>query len=246
MLRKKVREHKASNAHKSAAEILACRRKENLKQSVVKQFSRDIETTNRIFRTVYFCAKKNRPLLDHPDLVDLQEQNGLDMGRVLHSDTVAVDIAKHIASEMRKRVCNDIRDNKTYITIMVDESTSFSNRSAIVVFVRGHFGNTTDDTAMNVLFDFVEQTGTTAAEIKNDIVRRFNSYGISKELLAEICIGFCSDNASFMMGRQTGLATLIQQEFPNLVFTWHCLAHRLELAVGDSVKEVTGINNFKI
>jgi len=40
---------------------------------------------------------------------------------------------------MRKRVCNDIRDNKTYITIMVDESTSFSNRSAIVVFVRGHF-----------------------------------------------------------------------------------------------------------
>ena len=65
-------------------------------------------------------------------------------------------------------------------------------------------------------------------------------------MLAEICIGFCSDGASVMMGRQTGLATLIQQEFPNLDFTWHCLAHRLELAVGDSVKEVTGINHFKI
>ena len=49
-----------------------------------------------------------------------------------------------------------------------------------------------------------------------------------------------------MMGRQTGLATLMQQEFPNLVFTWHCLAHRLELAVGDPVKKVTGINHFKI
>lgn len=95
-------EHKISKAHKSAEEISAGRRKETLKQSIGKQYSQDIETTNRIFCTVYFCAKKNHPLPYHPDLVpvDLQEQNGLDMGRVLHSNTVAVDIATHIASEM--------------------------------------------------------------------------------------------------------------------------------------------------
>lgn len=49
-----------------------------------------------------------------------------------------------------------------------------------------------------------------------------------------------------MTGRVSGLATLLRQEFPSLIFTWHCLAHRLELAVGDTVREVGGINHFKI
>ena len=71
----------------------------------------------------------------------------------------------------------------------------------------------------DVFFDLVEQTGTTAAQIKDDVLSSFNSHGISKELLAEVWVGFSSDGASVMTGRQTGLATLLQQEFPNLVFT---------------------------
>lgn len=71
----------------------------------------------------------------------------------------------------------------------------------------------------DVFFDLVEQTGTTVAQIKDDVFRCFNSHGISKELLAEVWVGFSSDGASVMTGRQTGLAILLQQEFPNLVFT---------------------------
>ena len=33
--------------------------------------------------------------------------------------------------------------------------------------------------------------------------------------------------------------------YPNLT-TWHCLSHRLEIAVGDSVVDVRGVNHFKI
>lgn len=33
-------------------------------------------------------------------------------------------------------------------------------------------------------------------------------------------------------------------KFPNIV-TWHCLSHRLELAVGDAADETQGIGNFQ-
>jgi hypothetical protein len=45
-----------------------------------------VETTIRVFRTVYKVAKQNRPFTDLPLDIELQELNGLNMGRVLHSN----------------------------------------------------------------------------------------------------------------------------------------------------------------
>ena len=38
---------------------------------------------------------------------------------------------------------------------------------------------------------------------------------------------------------------LLVKDFPNLI-TWHCLNHRLELAVDDAIADLSGINHFKI
>src|ERR1700731_3693645 len=47
-----------------------------------------------------------------------------------------------------------------------------------------------------------------------------------------------------MLGRKAGVATQLSAKYPRL-FVWHCLNHRLELAVHDAVSEVTAINHFK-
>ena len=47
-----------------------------------------------------------------------------------------------------------------------------------------------------------------------------------------------------MLGKRGGVATKLLDTFPQLI-VWHCLNHRLELAVGDSVKDVTEVNHFK-
>ena len=44
-----------------------------------------LENTLKIFRTAYKLAKQNRPFTDLPADVELQELNGLNMGRILHS-----------------------------------------------------------------------------------------------------------------------------------------------------------------
>jgi len=41
------------------------------------------------------------------------------------------------------------------------------------------------------------------------------------------------------------VATKLKARFAQLL-TWHCLNHRLELAVGDAVRSCTEINQFKI
>lgn len=52
-----------------------------------------------------------------------------------------------------------------------------------------------------------------------------------------------SDGASVMLGVRSGVATRLRARFPHL-FIWHCLNHKLELAVGDVIKDITNVNHF--
>ena len=69
-------------------------------------------------------------------------------------------------------------------------------------------------------------------------------YGFTLHVLSEKLICFASDGASVMLGSQSGVASRIQQVFPNVII-WHCMNHHLELAVGDAIREVSGTNHFK-
>ncbi len=48
-----------------------------------------------------------------------------------------------------------------------------------------------------------------------------------------------------MLGKKAEVASQLCSEFPH-IFVWHCLNHHLELAVGDVMKEVSGLNHFQI
>jgi hAT family C-terminal dimerisation region len=77
-----------------------------------------------------------------------------------------------------------------------------------------------------------------------------HSIGLVSSMLVSILvlrqlIGFCSDGASAMTGAFSGVATLLKQKYPNVI-AFHCMAHRLELAVKDAVDEVNFISHFRI
>ena len=48
-----------------------------------------------------------------------------------------------------------------------------------------------------------------------------------------------------MLGRKSGVVSQILGKYPNVII-WHCLNHRLELAVSDAIGEVTAVNHFQI
>ncbi|XP_069476319.1 E3 SUMO-protein ligase KIAA1586-like [Ambystoma mexicanum] len=243
-LRKKIMEHKSSGAHKASQDILTARKNNHLTEVMQQSSGKHLESTCRVFHTVFYLTKKNRPFTDHPDLVDLQEVNGVEMGRVLRSNVTSTEIVRHIASEMQKKLVCYIREHKPKISVFVDESTTVSNKSTLIIYLRGLFG--AHCKPVTIFFGLVDLQETNALAIKEALLGYFENVGITKTLLHEIWIAICSDGAAVMFGSKGGVITLLRAEFPNLVLSWHCLAHRLELAVGDTIDDVGGANHFKM
>lgn len=246
-LRKKIFEHKRSEAHNKAIEILEQSKKKTIEGGIEKMNEALFTTTERVFRTVYKIAKNQRPFTDLPVDIDLQVSNGLPMGNILHSDKTCHDIATHIAFEMKSTICKNIIENKKKISILIDESTTLSKKSTLVVVIRTYFEDASSDLLDTYVFnlDLIELTNTNAENITNDLLTCLNKYGFDQAFLEECLIAFACDGASVMIGKNSGVATRLQTMFPNLL-VWHCSNHRLELAVSDCVNEVSGINHFKI
>ena len=47
-----------------------------------------------------------------------------------------------------------------------------------------------------------------------------------------------------MLGTKSGVGKLLKDEFPDIVL-WHCLNHRLELAVGNPLDAASGTNDLQ-
>lgn len=107
---------------------------------VLKTTKLQFETTEKIFRTAYSIAKNQRPYVDMPKLVGLQILNGISMGRVLQSDKSCAAIIDHIANEMKLKMCKDIIENDRKLCIIVEESTTFSKNTMLVICLRCAIG----------------------------------------------------------------------------------------------------------
>jgi hypothetical protein len=55
-------------------------------------------------------------------------------------------------------------------------------------------------------------------------------------------VAFGSDGSSTMVGKDSGVAKRLKEEFPNLIF-WHCLNYRIELAMSDALDSIGGESN---
>lgn len=241
-LRKKIFEHRSSNSHKNAVKVLADTKAEALKSAMSVAVKQQYEETCKVFRTAYYIAKQNRPYMDHSDLVTLQQQNGIDMGRVLHSPTVCVDIIDHIAGEQRRSLINTLLTQKCNMSVLIDESTSLSRLSCLIVFVRAvfdvHVGPYT------FFLDIVELSSMNSEGITEALTSCLSAHGFTDDYLGQHWIGIGVDGASVMLGHKSGVVAKLKCSFPRLI-SWHCFNHRLELSVSDAVKCCTEINHFK-
>jgi len=241
-LRKKIKIHKESASHNSAASIMKGARVSALPHAVVGQQKELNQTTCRIFRTAYKQIKLNRPFLDFESEIDLQILNGTKMGRILHSNVACGNISRHIGNAMRKTIADVIVDKSAKFAILIDESTTLSKLSTMIVYIRTTFD---DSGPVTLFFDLVELKCATAPSIVTALLTCLDSHGLTDEFIRDNCVGLATDGASVMMGKTAGVAKLMTNKYPSII-VWHCLAHRLELGVHDTLKEIAGTNNFKI
>lgn len=135
-LRNKIRTHKKSQSHLRALDIVSTAKDEVLPGHVEKQNADKHETTKKLMRTAYSVAKNNRPYVSYSELCDLQEANGVDLGIGLHSRYSATLMIDCMANEMRSKLCKEIVRRSQKISIMLDESTTVSRKSCLILYIR--------------------------------------------------------------------------------------------------------------
>ena len=143
---------------------------------------------------------------------------------------------------MRSNLTSSLISNKCHISVLIDESTSLSRLSCLIVYLCATFDVTTGP--VTFFLDIVELSATNADSILNALLTCLTAHGFCEDFFKEYWVGLGVDGASVMLGSKSGVATQLKAKFP-LIVSWHCFNHRLELAVSDAVKCCTQINHFK-
>lgn len=142
---------------------------------------------------------------------------------------------------MRKQLISRIITLQSKLSVLIDESTSLSNKTALIIYLRTCLGGEHPEC---VFLDLCELDSQDAEHIENKLLATLKMHGFHEEYLKNNWIAISTDGASVMVGKYSGVVTRLRQRYPKL-FTWHCFNHRLELSVSDTIKDVRGINHFK-
>jgi len=126
-------------------------------------------------------------------------------------------------------------------SVMVDESTTVSSKCTLIVYVRLEY----DGEVTNYFWDLVELKDKTGGGIAVAIKRTLIDNGLTEEIIKHKLIGFGSDGASAMLGLYSGAAVKLKQLLGIDFKTFHCMAHRLELAVHGVIKTMNTLSHFR-
>ncbi|KAF2888044.1 hypothetical protein ILUMI_18130 [Ignelater luminosus] len=137
---------------------------------------------------------------------------------------------------------NIIKQNAK-VCIIIDEASTASRKSTLVIYLNCAVQSAPEPVMLFVALK--ELMSTTAECIFNTLLSTLNDCGFHNAYLKANLIAFCSDGASTMLGRKSGVAAKLLESFPKII-VWHCINHRLQLSLDDSISEIKHVNHFKI
>jgi hypothetical protein len=142
----------------------------------------------------------------------------------------SADIQNEILSIMARSIYQEITGEISgkWFTIMVDETTDLEQMVLCLRFV-------SNDLEVHEEFIGLYSLESTSAE---SIVGTIKDVLLRMNLRIENCRGQCYDGASSMSGVKSGVAVRLMLIEPRALYT-HCYGHALNLAVQDSVKHLT-------
>ena len=168
-----------------------------------------------MFRTACYVAKNSKPFADFEQLINLQQANSIDTGRVLRGETVDADKIEHISSQVKKKILTKIIESRSKINVLAEKPTRVGDKLTLIVFLRASIDGKA--APLNLTLDLVELKSLCASHIADKIVECLLKNGYSIELLQEVIIGFCSDGASVMLGTKSGVGNLLKYKFPDII-----------------------------
>ncbi|KAI0222661.1 hypothetical protein LSAT2_026077 [Lamellibrachia satsuma] len=196
--------------------------------------SRLIRSQNYIVDALLPTTQKRRsedPFTDFTWLCDLDEKKGLDIGTTYRNDKQAQSFAHFIAQQSRDEMSERLRSTP-FLSIISDGTQDHAFMEQEIIFLRSA-------RAGKVLVDFISVENVEKADatgIHNALHASMTSVGLEKEMWTKKLVGFGSDGAPVMTGKNRGVIAKLKNDQP-LVQGIHCHAHRLVLAFKDTLKK---------
>jgi hypothetical protein len=129
---------------------------------------------------------------------------------------------------MLKILCESIIKDCQRVSIMLDKSTAGSRKSCLVVYVRSACPQKNSDESQCFAFPLglVELPSLKSQDITKCTLKLLAEHGFTDEYLASNLVGACSDGASVMLGKYSGVLTKLKET--------HTKHHILALYVSQS------------
>ena len=199
-----------------------------------------LKVTSRMFRTVFTEIKKNIPFDSHSFIVRLQQFHGVNMGNHHYDKCAAIRMMESMSAHMHNLMLQHMVSRDLPFTIILDGSDDITDSHFMIVY----FQILENDVPVMCFYRLIETTSDVSA------LGYFNS--IKKAMLEEKVpiydyfqrnlVGYVSDGAPVMIGSEGGLISYVQRVTNNPIFTVHCMAHKLHLAI---TKAYVSIEYFK-
>jgi len=249
-LLKKIDKHAKSQSHKTCMNVKVISTQNKLTnaadraKTIWEQVNKEkIDATCKVFNVAYTVATEELSFLTHTALIEVMEKNGMGHFSMLFSDHACSDICEHIAASMKHKLIDHINNSGYQFSVLVDESTTLSGKTALIIYIRIQY----ESDVCSFFFGLVElSNGATGLAIADAIYQALVTSGISHETLKAHMMSFASDGASVMRGEHLGTVAQLKKILGTEFISFHCMAHRLELAVNGAVKSCGEIERLQL
>ncbi|KAL4008878.1 hypothetical protein ACER0C_002730 [Sarotherodon galilaeus] len=178
------------------------------RQAAVNRSSEEAEMIIK-FNIAYNIAKEEVPFTKLKSEITLHKKNGLDINPTYSNDT-SVEIA-----------------NSAYMAFLIDGDTDIATKECVIVYAR----ILQKGRPANILIGHIEVEHAHAKGVYAASKKAFAALGDQCSNWLEKIIAMGADGAAVNLGSKGGVIALLQQEAGDHIVPFHCMPHRLELAM---------------
>lgn len=190
-----------------------------------------------LFRNAHGVAKNNRPISDYVWLCDLDEAKGvLGNKSTYRNEKACREFIRNIA-QVTSDETKDLLSQSSYFSLSMDGSTDCGTVEQETLYVRSVKDGSITHRFMSI--------GSAKSASSTDLYEWLHSTIIRAGLDTRKLVSFATDGAANMTGKQNGVATQLKTQYPHVIHV-HCLAHRLELAYKDAIKQCVSKQEKKL
>lgn len=213
--------------------------------SLLKLNDKQQEKLKNLFTIAYKIAKHGKPFTDFELDCVLATKLGVDLGENYVNRFKCVDFISSIYGAFKRELIKDIFQSP-YVSVLADGSTDVSTKEQENICVRyiqpsGH--------PSTILASIEELEHSHADGVMKGIFDALATVGLTRESLKPdhpgptiVCCNF--DGANVMQGKKNGVSGKLLREYPHLIPVW-CIAHKLQLAIMDAIKNVQVVNTLE-